>query len=364
MLAKVFSGTTVGLDGVLIEIEIDIPNQGLPQFAIVGLPDKAVEEAKERVRSAIKNIGCDFPGKRITVNLAPADLPKMGTCFDLPIAVGILIASGQLSPKLDLRDSLFIGELSLDGNLRPTPGILSIALLAKEKNLKKVFVPKANAKEAAIIKGLEVYPVSSLKELFDHQREISAIKPHPHSKVGDLTEEKIQYEFDMTDVKGQEHAKRALEIAAAGGHNIILKGPPGAGKTLLARTFPSILPELTLEETLEVTKIYSVCGLLTDDIPVVKKRPFRSPHHTASYIGLVGGGTRPKPGEISLAHRGVLFLDEFGEFPRQVLESLRQPLEDGFITVSRAQGTLKFPAKFVLVAASNPCPQGFTLFQS
>lgn len=355
MLAKVTSAATLGLDAIPITVEVDIASQGLPSFTIVGLPDKAVEESKERVRAAIKNSGADFPAKRITVNLAPADLPKEGPAYDLPIAVGILVASGQL--ETDLNDSLFYGELSLDGSLRHTGGVLPGSIMAQKENLKKLFIPSVNAKEAAIVDGVQVYPLERIGDLFEFLAGLKEIKPY--KKVSIDLNSSTEYEYDMKDIKGQETAKRALEIAAAGGHNILLKGPPGAGKTLLARAFPSILPNLTWEEALEVTKIYSVLGHLNEDNSIITIRPFRSPHHSASSIGLIGGGAKPKPGEVSLAHRGVLFLDEFPEFPRNVLEALRQPLEDGIVTVSRASGTLSFPAKFSLLAAANPCPCGF-----
>ena len=354
MLAKVNSAALVGLNAVPVEVEVDIASQGLPAFNIVGLPDKAVEEAKERVRSALKNTGAEFPAKRITVNLAPANLPKEGAMYDLPIALGILIANKQI--ETDISSYIFMGELSLEGKLRNTPGALPISILAKEKNCESFFLPHENSIEAAIIKEVNIFPLHSLHELLDHLTNTVIIKKQTPTKIEGLSSE--DFEFDMRDVRGQEGAKRALEIAAAGGHNILLKGPPGAGKTLLARTFPSILPKPTFDEAVEITKIYSISGLLDNEALIIK-RPFRSPHHTTSHIGLIGGGNIPHPGEISLAHRGVLFLDEFPEFPRHVLEAMRQPMEDGFVTISRASGRIKFPSNFLLIAAQNPCPCGY-----
>lgn len=355
MLAKVYSGANIGISSVPVTVEVDIAGQGLPAFTIVGLADRAVEEAKERVRSALRNSNIDFPPKRITVNLAPADLPKVGPVFDLAIAIGIMVGSEQLVANLE--DSLFIGELSLDGSLRHTQGVLSLALLARRTGYKRVFVPIDNAQEASVVDKIEVYPFANLSDLVAFLTGQTKVEPHPRHEL--KLELDGEYDYDFSQIKGQEQARRALEIAAAGSHNVLLKGPPGAGKTLLSRTFPSILPVLDLEEALEVTQIYSVTGNLQKGQSLIAKRPFRSPHHTASYVGIIGGGNTIKPGEVSLAHRGVLFMDELPEFPRQVLEALRQPLEDKQVSISRASGSITFPAKFILLAAQNPCPCGF-----
>lgn len=356
MLAKVASSAVVGLSATSVEVEIDIPNEGLPAFMMVGLPDKAVEEAKERVRSALKNSGADFPSGRITVNLAPADLPKVGPSFDLPIAIGIMIASEQL--EAEIKDAIFIGELSLDGTLRHTNGILPILYFAKDAKYKRAFVPYENSEEASVVGGIEVYPVKTFLELMRFFMGTEEIVPVPKVPVDELLTTGTA-DFDFSEIIGQEQAKRAMEIAAAGAHNILLRGTPGSGKTMLARALPGILPRLTEEEALEVTKIYSITGNLPHGQSIITNRPFRSPHHTTSRTGLIGGGSNPIPGEVSMSHRGVLFLDELPEFPRGVLESLRQPMEDGVVTISRAKGTITYPAKFLLVSAMNPCPCGY-----
>ena len=357
MLAKVSSCAIVGLDGSIVEVEVDIAS-GLPAFNIVGLPDTAVQEARERVRAAIRNSGYEFPMRRITVNLAPADLKKEGPSYDLSIAVGILLSSQQIT--CDCSNAIFLGELSLDGHLRPTSGVLPMAIMARQAGLPQVYVPSSNAAEAALAGGgLKILPAESLAQLAAHlrgEREIPEYVPE-ETIPGDL--EASSTDTDLAHIRGQEHAKRALEVAAAGGHNLLMSGPPGSGKTLLARALPSILPTMASEEALEVTKIYSVAGFLSPERPLVTARPFRSPHYTISHAGLVGGGRWPHPGEITLAHRGVLFLDEFPEYSHMALESLRQPIEDKVVTISRAQGSVTFPANFMLVAAMNPCPCGY-----
>jgi magnesium chelatase family protein len=355
MLARVFSCAVLGLEGVLVEVEVDF-GSGLPKITVVGLPDAAVQESRERVRAAIKNIPLPFPRRPLIINLAPANVRKEGPAYDLPIAVGILITSSLVQPE-SVQDTVIVGELSLDGSVRHIAGVLPMTALAREEGFRTICVPAEDAREAALVPDIQVIPVRNLKDLVLHLTGEVELKVQPPTRWKDLPP--VFTQTDFKEIKGQEHVKRALEVAAAGNHNVLMNGPPGAGKTLLARSLPGIMPLMTSEESLDVTRVYSILDQLPKDRPLIQHRPFRAPHHTISHAGLVGGGTWPQPGEISLAHRGVLFLDEFPEFSRQVLEVLRQPLEDKTVTISRAVGSLTFPANFMLVAAMNPCPCGY-----
>ncbi len=357
MLAKTNTCAVSGVDGQLVEVEVDI-SPGMPRFNIVGLPDSSVQESRERVRAAIRNSGVEFPMRRITVSLAPADIKKTGPSYDLPIAIGILVCSGQIPDAVS--KSLFLGELSLDGKLRTTQGMLPMLQAGKDRGYETAFVPQVNAKEASLVPGVDIRPAGTLRQIVDHLREdieMPLVKGGGIPDIGDATT--IRPGYDFRDVRGQEQAKRALEIAAAGHHNIVLMGAPGCGKTLLARCLPSILPPMTPEEALEVTTIYSVTGLLPSGSPLITQRPFRAPHYTISNAGLIGGGSIPRPGEVTLSHRGVLFLDELPEFGNSTLETLRQPLEDRCVTISRARTSATYPASFMLVGAMNPCPCGY-----
>jgi magnesium chelatase family protein len=358
MFAIVMTGATVGIEGYIIEVEVDIASS-LPGIVIVGLPDAAVSEAKERIKAAIKNSGYIFPGKKVIINLAPADIRKEGSAFDLPLAIGVLAAAEYLSIE-NSKEYCFLGELSLDGSLRPVNGVLPIAIAAKDSGIKNLIVPEENSREAALIDDIDVYGVTNLLEAVEILNGTGTKKPVRVDKKSLFLETTEALNIpDFCEVKGQEHIKRALEIAAAGGHNVLMAGSPGAGKSMLAKAFAGILPPLEYSEALEVSKIYSVSGMLPSGKGLITRRPFRAPHHTASSVGIIGGGNIPKPGEISLSHRGVLFLDEAVEFPRNVLEVLRQPLEDKVVTISRAQLSVTYPADFILMLAMNPCPCGF-----
>ena len=358
MLSRVAAMTTIGMECVPVEVEVDVA-RGMPKFHIVGLGDMAVQESRQRVFSAIKNSGMNFPPTKITVNLAPADTRKVGPLFDLPIATGILISSEQLPIEDRISDTLFLGELALDGRLRRVTGVLPIVSAAQKQGITSVFLPKSNAAEASLVEGVKVFGAETLQEVVQHFKGIKLIEEEPPLSEEEFFAVDENLYINFSSIAGQEQAKRSLEIAAAGSHNVLMNGSPGSGKTFMAKAYPSILPRMTRQEAFEVSEIYSIAGLLPSDQPLIRQRPFRSVHHTASNISIVGGGNNPRPGEISLAHKGVLFLDEIAEFPNTVLEVLRQPLEDRKITVSRASGSFEFPAHFSLVAAMNPCPCGY-----